>query len=92
MILNVLFIFTLVCVGDSRPFAAPTPRATTTDIQNLKVVYDNIGTKDRLSTQDFSFDLPFPNNPFQTPLLNYPFPKIPGFPFPFNPFPAPPPV
>ncbi|GJU76549.1 hypothetical protein Tco_1273619 [Tanacetum coccineum] len=88
MTLNVMFIFTLVYVVDCRPFAvhaptpapAPGPESATTNMEYLKVADD---TDDySLSPQDLSFDLPFPENPFQTPIPDFSLPPIFGFPFP----------
>ncbi|GKE07328.1 pentatricopeptide repeat-containing protein, partial [Tanacetum coccineum] len=102
MTLNVMFIFTLVYVGDCRPFAvhAPTPgpESATTNMEYLKAADDTVDYS--LSPQDLSFDLPFPENPFQTPIpdfslppiFGFPFPNLPPFGIPDIPFLAPPPM
>ncbi|KAI3519426.1 hypothetical protein L1887_08539 [Cichorium endivia] len=104
VILNVMFIFILVSVGYARPLvASPGDKSTSTGIQKLKVVDDRSNIKNSEASDGSSFDFPFPQEPFQSPIPSFPFPKIPDFPFPnlppFNipgiptiPFPALPPV
>ncbi|KAL4575730.1 hypothetical protein LXL04_011814 [Taraxacum kok-saghyz] len=99
-ILNVMLIFTvLASSGYARPFIAPSP-IITTNIQNMNVADDII------NNSELSFEFPFPDQDhplIQSPIPDFPLPKIPGFPFPrlppFNipgipniPFPTPPPV